>query len=454
MPVKTLNVMETPVCLVLLFAIHIAHVHANLKDIKGNTKTSLESVKTACKGSQPTYRFDENDLSKTAPPDYLSDYMNPCWVECLTTSQPYNMHSSFYAIHRTKDKFQTYHQHTVEKTKEMLNNMSKVWEERLNKHQPWRVRCLPGVYILGAEKSGTTDIYAWLRHHPFVMGSTRKEPRWWSVYRFPQYITDFARAPLQDYIDQFDQAADLARTNTKRRYGRTVHPVVIVDGTADTLWGMKGWSRAQENKGSLIPKNTTAQLIRHLTPHAKFIVALRNPAEQVYSSYKFFFSGKLSAKDFHKRVVIGMRDVQSCLSDYTYRTMYKCFRLSEEYMYDNDRSRMVALLMHAMYYVHLKTWLDVFPREQFFITRTEDYSARRKQTLPEMIKFLGLDKFSPYSFPDITLDQKMNHNAEKAESCGPMLPETKKILHRFYSPFNKKLVYLLNNEAYLWDDLL
>ena len=36
---------------------------------------------------------------------------------------------------------------------------------------------------------------------------------------------------------------------------------------------------------------------------------------------------------------------------------------------------------------------------------------------------------------------------------GPMLPETKKILHEFFRPFIKRLAVLLGDSKFLWNDV-
>ena len=38
-------------------------------------------------------------------------------------------------------------------------------------------------------------------------------------------------------------------------------------------------------------------------------------------------------------------------------------------------------------------------------------------------------------------------------NVGPMLPETKKILHEFFQPFIKRLAALLGDQKFLWNDL-
>lgn len=46
----------------------------------------------------------------------------------------------------------------------------------------------------------------------------------------------------------------------------------------------------------------------------------------------------------------------------------------------------------SFYSIHLKEWLNVFPRQQIFITRTEDFASNVAGTLLNIFRFLKLGK--------------------------------------------------------------
>ena len=46
----------------------------------------------------------------------------------------------------------------------------------------------------------------------------------------------------------------------------------------------------------------------------------------------------------------------------------------------------------SMYYVYLKEWLDLYPREQIHIIKAEEYYKDRTSTLAGVFKYLGLGK--------------------------------------------------------------
>ncbi len=51
----------------------------------------------------------------------------------------------------------------------------------------------------------------------------------------------------------------------------------------------------------------------------------------------------------------------------------------------------------SMYYFFINDWLKVFPRNQFYILRTEDYKANMTLQLFNIFKFLGLGMFKDSS---------------------------------------------------------
>ena len=50
-------------------------------------------------------------------------------------------------------------------------------------------------------------------------------------------------------------------------------------------------------------------------------------------------------------------------------------------------------LVEGMYPVFVADWLRVWPREQMFLMRYEDYGGHERERLTEVMAFLGLCKF-------------------------------------------------------------
>lgn len=51
----------------------------------------------------------------------------------------------------------------------------------------------------------------------------------------------------------------------------------------------------------------------------------------------------------------------------------------------------------SFYDVHMANWLEVFPRNQIFIMRTEDFDKSKKQYLLQLFKFLNVGEYNFFS---------------------------------------------------------
>ena len=67
------------------------------------------------------------------------------------------------------------------------------------KNPCWRedgqLKCLPYFFLIGIKKSGTTDLFVRLLHHPEVAvpGPFLKEARWFATYRFGEFAYNMYR---------------------------------------------------------------------------------------------------------------------------------------------------------------------------------------------------------------------------------------------------------------------
>jgi hypothetical protein len=114
---------------------------------------------------------------------------------------------------------------------------------------------LPGAYIIGAPKAGTTSIASWLAEHPSVFFSTPKEPFYWAS-DFPGLARHYGFETMRAYASLFDCAA--ARAADLLAEGSTVY---LYSRTA-------------------VPRILTA------VPNARFVVCLRNPADLLASYHR------------------------------------------------------------------------------------------------------------------------------------------------------------------------
>ncbi|XP_019629578.1 PREDICTED: carbohydrate sulfotransferase 15-like [Branchiostoma belcheri] len=343
------------------------------------------------------------------PRTFLPDYKNPCWYE--------------------------------EVNKKDVNPLER-WQKRVlhNGTRHFLFRCLPYFYIIGMPKCGTTDLYYRICKHPDVFRG-KKEPHWWAKTRNQR---------LARYLKYFEEAAWAIRTRTTKSLtsaGQEInyHGAITGDGSPSTIWGNGNWRVHQWDTPNNEPPILLANLLHAVQPHAKFILTLRNPTDRLYSEYLFFsggFRSNKSATDFHERVNFAIGIFTNCLKNNSVRSC--------AYEPNLPATRTVRLRL-GLYEVYLRDWLSIFARDQILVQRLEDYSKDLRSTITEVFKFLDLGPIKKKA------DQGAIYtsNAKRSQTwrygnIGQMLPKTRKILNKFYEPYNQRLAVLLNDTDFLW----
>jgi hypothetical protein len=245
------------------------------------------------------------------------------------------------------------------------------------------VRPLPDFLILGAQKAGTTALYAYLRWHPEITGPSFKE------------------------VSFFD-----------RHYVRG-----------------ERWYRAHlpaSRSGKIVGEASPSYLFHPLAPErvaqmlpsARLIVLLRNPVDRAFSHYQHEFAlGRepLSFEDAIDREDERMRgEVEHMLNDASY--------FSEAWWN-------YTYLARGRYAEQLERWFTTFPREQLLVLLTDELASDPAGTYRRVLEFLGVDARELPSYPRI-----FEREYEQ------MSPATRARLERHFEEPNRRLASLLNRQ--------
>jgi N-acetylgalactosamine 4-sulfate 6-O-sulfotransferase len=306
---------------------------------------------------------------------------------------------------------------------------------------PWRLRCLPLVYIIGVAKCGTSDLFYTLATHPQITIGATKEPFFWDWGLWKTSMPN----TLLDYLNLYDQAAERIRqlTTTQPQNGMSVayNQMVTMDGSVNTLFAFGGRSVLPGIVGHSEPRYIAAHMIKNLTPKSdiKVILIIRNPTERLFSSYVFFNTvthpNNISREEFHRLASASIRSLNQC---FVSRNLSAC-------LYDKSVIKTYKTVdVHAgVYYGFIKDWITVFPHMR--IVRLEDYKFNRQDIIKDIIQYIGLDPFHN------KLSESTKHVGKGPKQTFKMLPQTKKMLDDFYRPFNKRLADFMGNEKFLFE---
>ncbi|KAK7109488.1 carbohydrate sulfotransferase 15-like [Littorina saxatilis] len=399
--------------------------------------------------------YSHSELLKLPPIRFLKNYLNPCWYEPIPPANlPVELNPYRHNL------FACFSHAAITSFKEMS---AQTLVRRETEREPRRLRCLPHFYIAGMPKCGSTDLFRKVMVHPDVTRPPMKEPHWWGKNRFGQRLEFSSAIPLEHYTDLFDQAAlqiegrpqisdDVTpfdddvmipgQDDAKPAY----HPVVTVDASASTFWSNDEWWRLPENCGRAEPLFTNAHYIRRLTPQARVLVILRNPTERLYSDYLYFTKTNKSVSAFHEDVMLSIEKMNECT---VHRSLRSC-------VYDKQvaNGKAKVRLRVGLYHIYLSEWLKVFPQDQLMVLRTEDYSKDVRHTVRHVYDFLGLRPLTEKEEENLEEMPIANARKMRDRKLGAMWDQTRQALQDFYRPHNERLTQLLQDQRFLWNDVI
>jgi len=243
-----------------------------------------------------------------------------------------------------------------------------------------RWRPLPDFLVIGAQKAGTTALYAYLRWHPAITGPSWKEVsffdrHWWRGSAW--------------YRGQFPLGAG-ERLVGEASPSYLFHPL------------------APERAHSLVPD-------------AKLIALVRNPVDRAYSQYQhevalgrepLSFEDALAAEEERtrgevERLIADPRAFSHAWWDHTYAA-------------------------RGRYAEQLERWLAVFPRDQLLVVSTEELGERPAETYASILEFLGAEPHELADYPRV-----FDRDYE------PMRPGTRAALEATFAEPNRRLEELL-----------
>ena len=243
-----------------------------------------------------------------------------------------------------------------------------------------RWRPLPDFLVLGAQKAGTTALYAYLRWHPAITG-----PSWKEVSFFDRH-----------------------------------------------WWRGESWYRGQfplRSGGRLVGEASPSYLfhplaperVRALVPDARLVALVRNPVDRAYSHY-------------HHEVSLGREPLsfEAALAAEEERTRGEVERLVADPRAFSPAWWDHTYVARGLYAEQLERWLAVFPSEQLLTIRSEDLGDQPEATYSEILAFLRAPAHSLPEYPRVF-----------EREYGPMNAETRTMLEQTFAEPNRRLEALL-----------
>ena len=249
-------------------------------------------------------------------------------------------------------------------------------------HATVAMRPLPNFLILGAQKAGTTALYAYLRWHPQVTGPSFKE-----VSFFDRH---YARGELW-YRAHFP---------ARRR------------------------SAVGEASPSYLFHPLAPERVARLLPDARLIALLRNPVDRAFSHYQH-------------EVALGREPLSfdEAIAGEDARMRGELERMLDDESYFSHAWWNYTYLARGRYGEQLERWFASFPREQLLVLLTDELGRDPGGTYGRVLEFLGVEVRELPSYPRIF---------EREYEALPA--ETRARLERSFEEPNRRLGELLGRD--------
>jgi hypothetical protein len=248
-----------------------------------------------------------------------------------------------------------------------------------------KLRPLPDFLIIGAQKAGTTALYAYLRRHPAITG-----PSWKEVSYFDRH---YARG-LSWYRGNFP--------NLLRARGELVG----------------------EASPSYLFHPLAPQRVKELLPEARLVALVRNPVDRALSHY-------------NHEVALGREPLsfEDALAAEEDRLQGEDARLRADPRYFSSEWWSHTYKARGRYAEQLEHWLELFPREQLLVLPSEDLLGEPERAHAQVLEFLDAPPHRLNTYPRVFERQYEE-----------MKPETRAELADYFAEPNRRLYELLGRD--------
>jgi hypothetical protein len=221
------------------------------------------------------------------------------------------------------------------------------------------LRPLPDFLIIGAQKAGTTALFAYLRWHPELTGPSFKEVSFFD--RHFSHGEAWYRAHLP---------ARPRHLVAKLRYAR--------------------WPSVGEASPSYLFHPLAAERVAEMIPDARLIAILRNPVDRAFSHYQH-------------EVALGREPLsfEAALDQEERRMRGEVECMLRDPSYFSHAWWNFTYVARGRYAEQLERWFAAFPREQLLVLLSDELLEEPAETYARVTDFLGVNRHELGSYPRI-----------------------------------------------------
>lgn len=260
------------------------------------------------------------------------------------------------------------------------------------------------LFIVGAQKAGTSALHNYLIKHPKVQGGIKKEINFFN------------------HKEKYEQGEEWYHKQFKSPLFYQPKSIYL-DSTPAYLNNL-----------------TIAEQIYNYNPNATIVILLRDPVSRAFSAWNMY-------KQFSE---LNERQKSNLINTHIEKNNEERFKNLINQNPFPDFSRFISnelinnklvdvypnILKRSLYYDQVKTYYNLFNTKQIFVFESNYFKSNKLEVTNQIFNALGLQTFeeSKYKLEQIHA-REYNSKIDK---------ETKKKLKEFYKPHNENLFQLIN----------
>jgi hypothetical protein len=246
---------------------------------------------------------------------------------------------------------------------------------------------LPGVLIVGAQRSGTTSMYRTLSQHPAVLKAV--------LHKGVHYFDMNYDRGLGWYRAHFP-----LRSSGRRAAMAAGDPALTFESSPYYMF-----------------HPCAAERIARDLPGVKLLVLVRDPVERAHSAYTHELARGYEIESFERALELEPA-----------RLLGEAERMAREPDYLSHAHQHQAYLARGRYCEQLERMERIFGAERFHVVDSGDFFAKPEPEYDAVLEFLGLRSLS---YPEFE-----RHNARPR---GDMSPALRAELTRYFEPYDQQL---------------
>jgi hypothetical protein len=247
----------------------------------------------------------------------------------------------------------------------------------------------PTFLVIGAQKGGTTSLYAYLTAHPAVLGASIKEV---------QYFSKFYAEGEDWYLSYF--------------------PLELRGGAARLRAGVR--PAVGEASATYLFHPRAPERVHVFDPGMRLIAVLRDPVDRAYSHYQMEHRWGRETLPFEDAL---QREAE---------LRPELERMSSDPVFESEDAINCSYVARGRYAEQLERWLGLFPREQLLVLTSDELLEDPAGSMATVARFLGIPEWRAPSYP-----------LRGVREYGTMAPETRERLSRTFAPETERLEELL-----------